>query len=364
VRRIGGANRAKARGTDGKVPRAIAIRCLPQLGPPSALLCLVVAAAAVTVLPRPAAASLGLERTVLDGRPAAGRVETRLEIAEAAVSVDEPAAAPDPGSDSSGHDPSGHDPLFDDFDAELEAQQTGYPDPMQPLNRKMLDFNQFLDRFAFKPATQAYRFLVPDRGRVALRNFFLNIGSTPILVNDILQGEPVDASTTLARLVLNSVFGIAGFVDAAATMGYQRHSADFGQTLALYGVGSGPYLVMPLFGPSTFRDAIGGMVDSVLHPTTYVLGPIQRLFYGGSSGLTTLDAHYDALEALQESSVDYYAALRNAYYQSRRSTIWSRRNGPPPPWKPYWGTPAGRCCRWASCRRWQTNLQSCVRSIR
>jgi len=225
------------------------------------------------------------------------------------------------------HEP---DPLFDDeFDLELDDQPLGFPDPMEGLNRKILIFNRGFTDYVLDPLTRVYRFILPEGGRDAVQRFFLNLGGSAVFVNDVLQGEGTDAGTTLGRLFLNTTFGVAGLFDAAEHMGYARHHADFGQTLARYGVGSGPYLLLPVLGPSTMRDGAGTVIDSAFHPTTYFLGPTQRLFLGGSSGLATLEAHFDAMRALEESSLDYYAALRNAYYQRRIDEIWGRHGGPP-----------------------------------
>jgi phospholipid-binding lipoprotein MlaA len=214
--------------------------------------------------------------------------------------------------------------LDDEFDLELEQQPAGFPDPLEPLNRRILGLNRAFDFLILDPINNLYRFLVPDVARTGIHRVFRHLSTPSILVNDALQGEGSDAGTTLARFVLNTIFGVGGTIDAAETMGYVGHKADFGQTLARYGIASGPYLVLPLFGPSNVRDGVGTVVDAAFQPTTYLLGPAERLFIGGSSGLATRDAHRDAMKALRESSVDYYAALRNAYYQNRIAEIWGR----------------------------------------
>jgi phospholipid-binding lipoprotein MlaA len=218
----------------------------------------------------------------------------------------------------------GESALDDEFDLELEQQPAGFPDPLEPLNRRFLKFNRAFDFLVLDPLNNLYRFLLPDLARTGIHRVFRHLSTPSILVNDVLQGEGSDAGTTLARFVLNTIFGVGGTIDAADTMGYVGHKADFGQTLARYGVASGPYLVLPIFGPSNVRDGAGTVVDAAFQPTTYLVGPAERLFIGGSSGLATRDAHRDAMNALKESSVDYYAALRNAYYQNRMSEIWAR----------------------------------------
>ncbi len=218
------------------------------------------------------------------------------------------------------------DPLFDD-DFDLDEQDASFPDPVEPVNRAILRFNRLADRWVFDPITEAYRWLVPDPARRCVRRAFLNAGSPSIFVNDLLQLEWKDAGVTVSRLIVNSTVGIGGLFDPSQRIGLERHESDFGQTLTLAGFPSGPYLVLPLFGPSTVRDGAGDVVDTFLSPTTYILGSAltQQLLFGGGSGLSTRDFHYEGLKALEESSIDFYATLRSAFYQNRVSEIWSRR---------------------------------------
>ncbi len=214
------------------------------------------------------------------------------------------------------------DPLFDDpFDLEFDADPAGFPDPIEQWNRDVLGLNRIADRWIFNPVTRVYRGVIPDQARRAVRNFFDNVGSLPVLMNDVFQGRGRCAGATLFRIVVNSTVGMAGFFDPADRMGFERHSSDFGQTMGSYGVGSGMYFVFPLFGPSTARDGFGTLVDAFFNPVAWFLGPGPQLTYGGGLGLSLRDEHYEALKALDESSVDFYAALRNAYYQSRSAHI-------------------------------------------
>ena len=225
------------------------------------------------------------------------------------------------------------DPLFDDlFDEEFEDGPTGYPDPLEETNRGTFAFNRQVDKWILDPVTEAYRFSVPKGARNAVGRFFLNLGSTKTLVNDFLQLEWRDASVTAARLVLNTSLGLVGLFDVAEMMGLEGHQSDFGQTLALAGTPSGPYMVLPVLGPATVRDGVGTIVDGFFQPTYYILGPSNLIFgpteillYSGSSGISTRDRHYLELKALEDSSVDFYAALRSGYYQDRVSEIWGRR---------------------------------------
>lgn len=227
-------------------------------------------------------------------------------------------------------------PLDDEADAhapgglEIEEPPSGYPDPLEDTNRGVLRFDQHVDRWVVSPIIATYQFIVPPPARRAVRRFCLNLNSFSILTNDLLQREWRDAAVTSERFLLNSTLGIGGLFDPAAAIGMERHTSDFSQTLALAGVDSGPYLIMPLFGPSTVRDAGGDVVDFFMQPTLYFL-PIATLFiYEGSlglgSGLAARDYHSEGLESLRASSVDFYSALRNAYYQTRTAEIWDRRD--------------------------------------
>lgn len=227
------------------------------------------------------------------------------------------------------------DPLFDDiFDEEFEDDPPGYADPIENTNRGVFAFNRQLDKWVLDPITHGYQFLVPKAARRAIYRAFVNLGSTKTLVNDFLQLEWKDAGVTGSRLVINTTVGIAGLFDVAETIGLEAHESDFGQTLALAGTPSGPYIVLPLLGPSTVRDGVGTVVDSFFQPTYYILGPAdliigptEILLYSGSSGISTRDRYYEELKALEDSSVDFYAAMRSGFYQDRVGAIWARRPG-------------------------------------
>jgi len=221
------------------------------------------------------------------------------------------------------------DPLFDPLDAELEAAPSGFPDPLEPVNRQTLRFNRTLDRWVLDPITRAYGNVLPDGIKSSIRLAFLNMSSVPSLANQLMQGELRKASVTTSRLVINTTIGILGLLDPATGFGLEAEHADFGQTLAKAGFCSGPYIIVPVLGPANVRDGLGGLVDMFIHPTTFLFGPFQRLTYGSGSGLSLREARYEALKALDESSIDYYAALRNGYYQAREADIWEGQTPPP-----------------------------------
>lgn len=217
------------------------------------------------------------------------------------------------------------------WEAEFDTpQNAGFSDPLEPFNRKVFAVNVQLDRWFFDPLTRGYaRIAPPEVRRMVLRGFD-NMRGPSVFVNDLLQREWIDACTTLIRFALNTSFGMVGMFDVAQKVGAPGHYSDFGQTLALYGTPSGPYLILPAIGPTTVRDLFGNVVDVLFQPSSYLLpGVPQILFFEGTiktaSGFTLREANYDALQALSASSVDYYAAMHSAYSQDRLAQIWARR---------------------------------------
>jgi phospholipid-binding lipoprotein MlaA len=223
-------------------------------------------------------------------------------------------------------------PLYDDefdaaFDAEFDAQleresDMTDSDPFEKANRKVFAFNRGVNTFVLNPVMKGYRFMVPGPARKSIRRVFQNLDSPRIFVNDLLQLRFADAGKTLGRLVLNSTLGVGGLLDAGAAAGWERHDSDFGQTLAKVGVASGPYIVVPVFGPNTVRDGFGDVVDLAFQPLTYILGPAQimfQLYMRGGGSLTALEENHDKITALEVASVDFYAAMRSAYLQNRRA---------------------------------------------
>lgn len=248
----------------------------------------------------------------------------------------DPAAEPDAAADTT--DPYADAPYADDLyadeeeDADAEEDGDPYaadlaleePDPYEDFNRTLFGFNQRADRLVIEPIARAYGWVMPDVAERAVLRFFANLNSPSILVNDLLQLECRRAGVTLTRFVVNTTVGVGGLLDVADSLGLEGHHADFGQTLAVAGVPSGPYLVLPMAGPSTARDAFGSVVDLAFRPHTYFLGPTVVLLVGGGSGIVTREAYHDELEALRESSVDFYATMRNIYFQRRAEQLRER----------------------------------------
>lgn len=215
------------------------------------------------------------------------------------------------------------DPLLDvEFDEGFDFEDESIvSDPFENTNRAFLKFNRGVHRWLLSPITRGYQFLVPEPARKGVRRALINLKSPSILVNDLLQLRFKDGAETLGRFLLNSTIGMGGLFDVGIEAGWEYHSADFGQTLARVGVVSGPYLVVPVLGPTTVRDGLGDIVDIMFQPLTYLVGPAPNLLIGGGRGLAELDAKTEVIEALEISSVDYYAALRSAYTQNRQAEI-------------------------------------------
>lgn len=209
------------------------------------------------------------------------------------------------------------------------AEALAANDPYERTNRQMLDFNGKLDRYVVGPSVAVYFVLVPEPGRRGVHNFLGNISLPTIFVNDMLQGELKRGSQSAARFVINTGFGFGGFFDPARKMGIPGHGEDFGQTLAVWGLGEGPYLVLPFFGPSNPRDAVGLATDAAIDPTNFIRFKQHLWWTAAREYFTVLDLKgesYQTIQGIQRSSVDYYASLRSLYRQLRDSEI---RNGRP-----------------------------------
>jgi len=202
-------------------------------------------------------------------------------------------------------------------------------DPFEPVNRAIFEFNRVIDGMFIDPAQQVYGFVVPDPAKTGVRNFLDNLRGPVIFINDILQGERDRAGTTLSRFMINSTIGILGIFDAATALGFdERHFEDFGQTLGTYGVGPGPYLVLPILGPSSVRDAVGLGVDTFgFSPYPHVVDNDVLLTRWVVDGVDVRYRLDPALRDLEANSLDLYAAFRSVYQQRREADI---RNGAAP----------------------------------
>lgn len=246
------------------------------------------------------------------------------------------AAAAAPLADPAGNEQAPPAPDLEDSDASFDYEDAEFEgaevyDPFEYGNRAIYRFNGHVSDWVWDPITSAYRFVVPSPARRALRRALTNLNAPIYFVNHLLQLHPLHAAETAAAFAMNTTFGVGGLFDTASGVGFDLRPTDFGQTLGLAGVGAGPYLVVPLLGPTTVRDGMGFVVDRAFHPLTYFIGiPTQLWGYGGL-GFTRLEEAHDDLAALEESALDPYAVLRSAYVQSRESGIEAMRHGDDPP---------------------------------
>jgi phospholipid-binding lipoprotein MlaA len=235
---------------------------------------------------------------------------------------DAPAASDAPSSDAA-VSLENFDPLYDEDSGEEPTEMVS--DPLEPVNRAVFGFNESVDRFVLDPITRGYRFVVPAPARRGIERAFRNLKSPVVFANLVLQGRGRDAALTFGRFAANTTLGVGGVFDYAdEVIGWERTDADFGQTLGAYGMPSGPYLMVPLFGPSNARDAVGTVADQVMNPLTYFVPTLQlqwTLLFGGGQGIAYREANADALDALRDASVDFYAALRSAYAQARQGVV-------------------------------------------
>mgnify|MGYP002525940833 FL=1 len=222
-------------------------------------------------------------------------------------------------------------------DPEALAEYQTINDPIEPANRTIFSFNLFLDRALFRPVTAIYRTIAPETVSEFIHNFLQNLRTPVILANDLLQGEPSRGGTTTARFAINTTIGILGFGDPASSMGFEQHDEDFGQTLAVWGVGEGPYLMIPIFGPSNPRDAVGKIVDFFLDPVNWWARNegLDSVLWGRTvmTGIDTRDQLWDVLDDLEKSSIDFYASIRSLYRQRRNDEITNGKglDDKPPP---------------------------------
>ncbi len=201
-------------------------------------------------------------------------------------------------------------------------------DPLEPMNRAIHSFNEGFDRVLLKPVAQAYTAVLPSFAQTGVRNFFSNLDDVTVLANDILQFKLEQGSRDFMRLAINSTFGLFGLLDVAGEMGLQKHNEDFGQTLGRWGVGAGPYLVLPFLGPSNFRDTAGFLVDTEYtdlvrnHDDVSTRNPILALRV-----VSRRADLLDAKRAIDAAALDEYEFTRDLYLERRKSLV---HDGKPP----------------------------------
>lgn len=209
-------------------------------------------------------------------------------------------------------------PITDDSEAAIS-------DPLEPVNRVTFAFNEMLDAVLFTPLTGMYRAIVPQVARNAVHNVVDNLKSPVYLANELLQGNLKDAGTVVRRFATNTVIGVGGIVDVAAKQGITYQPEDFGQTLASWGVDSGPYIVWPLLGPSSLRDSVGFVGDMAMDPLYWYAHNTDREGINTGRAVATFvdtkDRTYDLMQDLRASSGDPYAALQSVYVQRRKALV-------------------------------------------
>ena len=200
-------------------------------------------------------------------------------------------------------------------------------DPFESYNRAMFSFNEGLDQYILKPVTEGYDAILPSPVKTGVSNFFSNIGDIFVIINDILQFKFTQAVSDTSRFVVNSTVGLFGLFDVATPMGLEKHNEDFGQTLAAWGVSSGPYVVLPIFGPRTLRGTGGFIVESAYDPIYKIEQDDTRY---ATIALRAIDTRYNLLKAgriADQAALDKYSFVRDAYLQHRKNLVY---DGKPP----------------------------------
>ena len=201
-------------------------------------------------------------------------------------------------------------------------------DPLEPMNRKIYAFNKTVDKIVVKPAARAYTAFVPSLVRTGVRNFYTNLGVLNTAFNDLLQGKVSNVPSDVARFTTNLILGVGGMFDVASEIGIPYHQEDFGQTLGHWGFGSGPYLVLPLLGPSSVRDGLGKPADYFMDPITHINDDTTRLALTGLELIDIRSRFLESEDMLSDSAIDEYSFVRDSWLQRREFQV---RDGAPNP---------------------------------
>jgi phospholipid-binding lipoprotein MlaA len=208
------------------------------------------------------------------------------------------------------------------------SSRAGNPaDPFEPINRGIYKFNDTVDKAVIKPVARGYKAVIPAVGRIMVSNFFSNLDDVDVTANDLLQFKLVQGFSDGTRFVVNSTLGVFGLIDVASTGGLKKHDEDFGQTMGKWGIGNGPYLVLPILGPSTLRDTIGLYGDGYASPIYQMKNMQARNQAYLLRGINRRAQFLDQEKVLDEAMIDPYQFLRDAYLLRRKSLIY---DGNPP----------------------------------
>jgi len=209
--------------------------------------------------------------------------------------------------------------------ASLTSQQEN--DPLEFVNRGVYSFNEKADEYVLEPVAKGYQYITPQSVDNGISNFFSNLDDVVVVVNDLLQLKLNQAWSDTVRLLVNSTVGVLGFMEVASDMGFPKHNEDFGQTLGAYGLGTGPYVVLPFLGPSTARDAVGVFADAYVDPIQQIKDSDAMW---GTYGVKAVDLRADLIltkKIADQASLDPYEFMRSAYFQRRNYLIY---DGNPP----------------------------------
>jgi phospholipid-binding lipoprotein MlaA len=200
------------------------------------------------------------------------------------------------------------------------------PDPLEWFNQPVFQFNLKIDQYVLHPVATGYNTIMPDAAQRGVHRFFRNLGVVERFANNLFQGNFVHAGQEVGRFLVNTTLGGVGFVDVADPLfGWKENQEDFGQTLAVYGVDSGPYLMLPFYGPSTVRDTVGMVADSAMNPMNYFLSTVQLLAVRGGTTVTSTinyrSMNLELFEDVDRYAVDLYGAVQDGYLQRRAKEI-------------------------------------------
>lgn len=194
-------------------------------------------------------------------------------------------------------------------------------DPWEKLNRGLYQTHVVIDGIILKPITQVYRGAMPERGQEMVHNFVLNLQEPITFGNSVLQADPENSFVSLWRFIINSTVGVGGLFDAASAVGLKGRTTGFGDTLALYGVEDGPYLFIPVLGPSGARDGLGRVADAFMHPAMYVDSTGASIALWSVTAVDTRNQYYNVIEDINKTSLDPYVTFRSAYKQRRANDV-------------------------------------------
>ena len=221
----------------------------------------------------------------------------------------------------------------------LNQNSAEHNDPWESINRGTHSFNLTFDKYLLSPIAKGYRIILPAELRTGVRNFLSNLTEPWTTINSVLQGNISNTGNSIARFLINSTVGILGFFDVASHIGFEKQKEDFGQTLAVHGVKSGPYLVLPFLGPSNVRDAMGKVVSFFGDPVTLALERNDKnewIWIGTAmKGVDFREQNFEKFDNLKATSVDFYATLRSLYLERRNRMITNKKSSDKDPFQEF-----------------------------